>query len=152
MIRLYLVVALSLFLFPTAVLAADGVVLVKSNFDVATTANNLVKALESKGLTVFARVDHSAGAEKVGESLPPTELVIFGNPKVGTPLMNCSRSVGIDLPQKALVWEDADGAVWLGYNDPDYLSKRHGLDECAAVIGQVKNVLANFSAVATGTQ
>jgi len=151
-IRRYLVVALSLFLVPTAVLAADGVVLVKSNFDVATTANNLVKALESKGLTVFARVDHSAGAEKVGESLPPTELVIFGNPKVGTPLMNCSRSVGIDLPQKALVWEDADGAVWLGYNDPDYLSQRHGLDECAAVIGKVKNVLANFSAVATGTQ
>lgn len=136
----------------TAAFAADGVVMVKSNFDVATTADNLATALESKGLTVFARVDHAAGAAKVGESLPPTELVIFGNPKVGTPLMKCQRTVGIDLPQKALVWEDEEGIVWLAYNEPAYLSNRHGLEECAAVIDKVKNVLATFSAVATGTQ
>ena len=152
MIRRYLGVVLVSMMFSATALAAEGVIVVKSKYDVATTADNLANALESKGLTVFARVDHAAGAAKVGDSLPPTQLVIFGNPKVGTPLMKCQRSVGIDLPQKALVWEDEEGNVWLGYNDPDYLSERHELQACAAVIEKVKNVLANFSAVATGTQ
>ena len=130
-------------------LGANGMVEVKSSHDVATTGDNLVKVLESKGMNVFARIDHAAGAAKAGDSLPPTELIIFGNPKVGTPLMKCQRTVAIDLPQKALIWEDAEGTVWLGYNDPAYLSDRHGLQECAAVIEKVTKALANFAAAAT---
>lgn len=143
------VVVLALFCFP--VLAADGVVDVKSSHDVATTADRLESALSSKGLTIFARIDHSAGAKSVGLELRPTVLLIFGNPKAGTPLMQCQQSVAIDLPQKALIWEDADGQAWLTYNDPQYLAKRHKVDSCAEkTLQKVAGILANFSKAATG--
>lgn len=129
--------------------AADGLIVVKSNHSVAATADKLESVLGEKGMTVFNRIDHAAGAESVGEQLRPTELVIFGNPKVGTPLMNCSQSVAADLPQKALVWEDEDGQVWLGYNDPAYLKARHGLEGCDEVLNKVNNALANFAEAAT---
>lgn len=129
--------------------AADGLVGVKSDHDVATTADRLVAALESKGLTVFARIDHAAGATRVGLGLPPTEVVIFGNPRVGTPLMRCAPSVAIDLPQKALIWQDADGQVWLAYNDPAYLQRRHDIAGCDAVLDTVAQVLGNFATAAT---
>ncbi len=132
-----------------AVVADSGLVNVESAHDVAGTTDRLVRALESKGLTVFARIDHTAGAQKAGLSLAPTELVIFGNPKVGTPLMHCNRTVGIDLPQKALIWEDDSGVTRLTYNDPAYLSDRHGLAACAEVTEKVRDVLSNFSAAAT---
>ena len=132
-----------------SVQAGDGLVSIRSSHDVQGTADKLVAALQGKGLTIFARIDHSAGAEKAGKSLPPTQLVIFGNPKVGTPLMNCSRTAGIDLPQKALIWEDPAGQTWLTYNDPAYLSERHGLDSCAKVIAKVTGILAKFAKVAT---
>ncbi len=135
--------------FSLSVFADNGMVHVPSNHDVQTTADKLVKALEAKGLTVFARIDHSAGAKKVGKTLAPTELVIFGNPKVGTPLMNCSQSAGIDLPQKALIWEDSAGKTTLTYNDPGYLSERHGLEACAKVIAKVTGILGKFAKVAT---
>jgi uncharacterized protein (DUF302 family) len=96
-------------------------------------------------MTVFARIDHAAGAAKAGKSLPPTELVIFGNPKVGTPLMLCSRSIAIDLPQKALIWEDASGAVWISYNDPQFLKLRHNTQGCDPVLGKIATALANFA-------
>jgi uncharacterized protein (DUF302 family) len=84
-------------------------------------------------LIVFARIDHAAGAAKVGKALRPTELLIFGNPQGGTPFMECAQSVGIDLPLKVLVWEDATAQVRLGYNDPAYLAQRHGAASCPAV-------------------
>lgn len=126
----------------------SGIVSVQSAHDVKTTADRLVSALEAKGMTVFARIDHAGGAARVGAELPPTELVIFGNPKVGTPLMQCDRAVAIDLPQKALIREQ-DGEVWLSYNAPDYLAGRHDLSGCAAVLDKVRNALGNFAKAAT---
>ena len=100
-------------------------------------------------MTIFVRINHSEGAKKVGIDLPATELIIFGNPKVGSPLMNCNRTVGIDLPQKALIWKDENGQVWLSYNAPQYLAKRHDLKECMEVIKKVEKALSNFSKAAT---
>lgn len=113
--------------------AADGLVAVKSPHGAKATMDKLEKLVKQRGLNVFARVDHAAGAAKVDKSLRPTEVLIFGNPQGGTPFMECAQSVGIDLPLKALVWEDAAGQVWLGYNDPAFLARRHGVAECPAV-------------------
>lgn len=113
--------------------AAEGLVSVPSSHSAEATMDRLESIVADKGLTVFARIDHAAGAEKIGESLRPTELLIFGNPKGGTPFMQCAQSVGIDLPLKALVWEDEAGQVWLGYNDPAYLAQRHDAAGCAVV-------------------
>ncbi len=129
--------------------ADGGLVSVKSSHDVATTADKLETVLKSKGMNVFGRVNHAAGAEKAGLSLRPTEVVIFGNPKVGTPLMNCAQSVAIDLPQKALIWQDEAGQVWLAYNDPAYLAERHQIEGCDEVLKKVTGALANFAAAAT---
>ena len=93
----------------------------------------LLRAVSRLGDGVFARIDHAAGAQKVGKTLRPTELLIFGNPQGGTPLMECAQSAGIDLPLKALAWEDAQGQAWLGWNDPAWLAKRHGAESCPAV-------------------
>ena len=128
--------------------ADSGIKSIRSSHDVQITTDRLVAILEEKGMTVFARVDHAAGAAKAGATLPPTQLVVFGNPKVGTPLMQCDRSVAIDLPQKALIWEE-DGEVWLSYNDPDYLAQRHDLSGCAAVLDKVRVALGNFAKAAT---
>jgi len=129
--------------------ADSGIVYVKSSHSVEDTTDRLVKALETKGMTVFNRINHAEGAKKIGSSLLPTELVIFGNPKVGTPLMVCSRSVAIDLPQKALIWEDDKGQVWLSYNNPTYLAERHGISGCQEVLKKVAGALKNFAAAAT---
>jgi uncharacterized protein (DUF302 family) len=142
---------LSLFIFfglVSVAVADNGLVNVKSAHSVKDTADRLEKALTNKGMTIFIRIDHAAGAKKVGLALPPTELVIFGNPKVGTPLMQCSRSVAIDLPQKALIWEDDQGQVWLTYNDPAYLATRHAITGCEAVLEKVGGALQNFAAAA----
>lgn len=129
--------------------AGEGLIWVKSANDVSTTANKLVAVLENKGMTVFARVDHAAGAKKVDMTLEPTELVIFGNPKIGTALMKCAPSVAIDLPLKALIREDGDGQTWLGYNDPAYLAARHKLEGCDEALEKVGNGLAGFAKAAT---
>lgn len=133
----------------TITLADAGLISVKSAHDVNATADKLEAVLKEKGMNVFGRVNHAAGAAKAGHELSPTELVIFGNPKVGTPLMKCARTVAIDLPQKALIWEDSEGQVWFTYNDPSYLNQRHGLDECAEVLDKVSNALGNFAKAAT---
>lgn len=104
-----------------------GIVDKPSHHSVDETVERLRNILESKGLTLFALVDHSGEAEKVGMKMPPTKLLIFGSPKAGTPLMLASPSVAIDLPLKILVWEDSQGKVWVSYNSPDYLKERHGL-------------------------
>jgi uncharacterized protein (DUF302 family) len=108
-------------------MAADGLTTIRSSYGPKDTMNRLEAEVKAKGLTVFARIDHAAGAAEVGLPLPPTELLIFGNAKGGTPLMQATQSIGIDLPLKALVWQDASGATWLSYNDPAWLAKRHGL-------------------------
>ncbi len=126
-----------------------GLVNVKSSHDVATTADRLESALQEKGITVFARIDHAAGARKIGQELQPTLLIIFGSPAMGTPLMQRSRTMGIDLPLKALIWEDKAGAVWVTYNEPDYLARRHGITEMADLIQQMGQAQANFTQAAT---
>jgi len=136
-------------LFCSPVFAHEGLVSVKSVHTVSVTVDRLENVLKNKGMTVFARIDHAAGAEKVGKTLRPTELVIFGNPKVGTPLMQCSQSIAIDLPQKALIWEDEKGQVWLSYNDPQYLAKRHNTRGCDKVLEKVAGALGKFANKAT---
>jgi uncharacterized protein (DUF302 family) len=113
--------------------AADGLITIKSAVSVKETISRLETAAREKGLVIFARIDHAAGAQKIGKSLRPTELLIFGNPQGGTPLMECAQTAGIDLPLKALAWEDAGGQVWLGYNDPQFLAQRHGAANCPVV-------------------
>ena len=108
-------------------MAEDGLITVRSSYGPADTMSRLEAEVRAKGLTVFARIDHAAGAAGAGLSLGPTELLIFGNAKGGTPLMQADQTIGIDLPLKALVWQDASGDTWLSYNDPDWLAKRHGL-------------------------
>jgi uncharacterized protein (DUF302 family) len=129
--------------------ADSGIIHIKSSHDVKTTADRLENTLRANGMTVFIRINHAEGAQKVGQKLRPTEVIIFGNPKIGTPLMNCSQSVAIDLPQKALIWEDETGQVWLSYNDPMYLAKRHDIKECAEVLKKIEKALSNFSKAAT---
>ena len=129
--------------------AGDGLISVKSSHDVKATADRLENILKQKGMTVFIRINHAAGARKAGQDLRPTELVVFGNPTIGTALMQCNRSVAIDLPQKALIWQDDKEQVWLTYNDPDYLAQRHGLDACGQVINTVAEALSNFARAAT---
>jgi uncharacterized protein (DUF302 family) len=128
----------TLLAFSIAVLAADGLVAIKSPFSAKETMNRFEENAKQRGLNVFARIDHAAGAAKIGKTLRPTEVLVFGNPQGGTPLIECGQSVGIDLPLKALVWEDAQGQVWLGYNDPAYLAQRHGVAQCPAVSGLTK--------------
>ncbi len=144
------IVMLLLWVPVVSALGAEGLVVIESNHSVGETGDRLVAALETKGMNVFARIDHAAGAAGAGLELPDTELVIFGNPKVGTPLMLCARTVAIDLPQKALIWKDADGKVWLGYNDPAFLDQRHQLgDNCQAVLAKVSKALGAFATAAT---
>ena len=138
-----------LFVVASSAYAGDGIVSMKSPHDVKSTADRLEDILKQKGMTVFIRINHAEGAQKVGQDLRPTEVIIFGNPKVGTPLMQCSQTAAIDLPQKALIWEDAKGQVWLSYNDPDYLVNRHGIRGCSEVIKKIQNALSNFAAAAT---
>jgi uncharacterized protein (DUF302 family) len=112
--------------------------------------NRLETAVKAKGMTVFARIDHAAGAASAGLPLRPTELVIFGNAKGGTPLMQSVQTIGIDLPLKALVWQDAAGKTWLSYNDPEWLAKRHGLGgETEAAVKMMTGALAAFAKAAT---
>jgi uncharacterized protein (DUF302 family) len=113
--------------------AAKGLVTIESPYSAEETLDRLQSVVESHELTVFARIDHAAGAARIGASLRPTALLIFGNPRGGTPFMQCAQSVAIDLPLKALVWEDADSRVWIGYNDPAYLAARHGVEDCRVV-------------------
>jgi uncharacterized protein (DUF302 family) len=127
--------------------AADGLITVKSPHSVAATMDRFEALAKQRNLTVFARIDHAAGAAGIGKTLRPTQVIIFGNPQGGTPFMECAQTVGIDLPLKVLVWEDASGQVWLGYNDPEYLAKRHGAGKCAAV-GTLSKALEGLAGAA----
>lgn len=128
--------------------AADSMVDVKSSFEVKETGDRLESVLKDKGMTIFNRVKHSEAAREVGVELRETELIIFGNPKVGSPLMKCQQSVAIDLPQKALIWKDSVGNTWISYNNPRYLKKKHNISNCEEVILKIEKALAGIAKAA----
>jgi len=131
-------------------MAADGLTTIRSNYGPRETMDRLEAAVKSKGLTVFARVDHAAGAAEVGLPLRPTEVLIFGNARGGTPLMQAMQTTGIDLPLKALVWQDESGSTWLAYNDPAWLARRHGLgQEVEVTVSALSAALAGITKTAT---
>ncbi len=121
-------------------MAADGLTTLRSSYGPHDTMNRLEAEVKARGMTVFARIDHAAGATGAGLSLRPTEVLVFGNAKGGTPLMQSVQTIGIDLPLKALVWQDASGVTWLSYNDPAWLAQRHGL------AGEISTAIGNLSA------
>ena len=139
---------LSIVLFGSIASASVGMITHKSNHSVKQTTKNLVKALKKKGMTVFKVIKHHKGAKKVGKELRPTTVVIFGNPKVGTPLMQCHQQVAIDLPQKALIWENEKGQVLISYNDPMYIENRHRIKGCTAVLTKISKALSSFAKAA----
>jgi uncharacterized protein (DUF302 family) len=146
--RIYLLIAgLSLAMSTNLWAQADGLVSVASPHTAQVTMTKLEGVVKERGLMVFERIDHAAGAAKIGKTLRPTELLIFGNPQGGTPLMECAQTAGIDLPLKALVWTDEAGNVMLSYNDPAYLGKRHGAASCPAV----ENLKKALSGIAQAT-
>jgi uncharacterized protein (DUF302 family) len=131
-------------------MAIQGLTTIRSNFGPQDTVNRLETAVKAKGMTVFARIDRAAGAMAAGLSLRPTEVVIFGNAKAGTPLMQPVQTIGIDLPLKALVWQDASGDTWLSYNDPAWLAQRHGLGgETQAAVDMMTAALSAVAKAAT---
>lgn len=130
-------------------IAAEGLVIKPSNYSVKETIDRLEAALSEKGLTIFARIDHQAGAAAADLELRPTQLLIFGNPKLGTPLMTSAQTTAIDLPQKALAYEAEDGKVYLTYNDIGYLQARHGIEGRDEVIGKIRGALGKFTDAAT---
>lgn len=129
-------------------MATGGLTIVPSSFGVRETMDRLEAEVKAKGLTVFARVDHAAGAAAVGLQLHPTELLIFGNARGGTPLMQANQVAGIDLPLKALVYQDSASKVWLAYNNPDWIARRHGLG--AAVTPNVEALSKALDALVWG--
>jgi len=125
----------------------DGLTTIASHHSVKDTIDRLEASLKAKGITVFARIDHAAGAKSVDLPLRPTELIIFGNPKAGTPLMQATQTIGLDLPLKALAWQDASGKVWLTTSDMTWLARRHRLGaETAGAVSGLATVLANLMA------
>jgi uncharacterized protein (DUF302 family) len=131
-------------------MSVDGLITVRSSYGPEDTMNRLEAEVAAKGMTVFARVDHAAGAEKVGLPLRPTDLMIFGHARGGTPLMQSLQTIGIDLPLKALVWQDAMGNTWFSYNEPSWLAKRHGLGhKVEAAVRPMAALLDGFARAAT---
>ena len=129
--------------------ADQSMVTLESHYSAKETADRFESIINSKGLTLFARIDHQKNAEGVNLVLRPTEVIIFGNPKIGTPLMQCAQKVAIDLPQKVLISEDAQNKVWLSYNNPEYLKSRHNIQGCDKIINKISTVLSKLSLAAT---
>ena len=133
-------------------MAVDGLTTLRSGYDAAQTVARLVAEVEARGMQVFARIDHAAGAAEAGLPLRPTTLVVFGAAKGGTPLMQAAQTIGIDLPLKALAWQDASGDTWLSYNDPSWLARRHGLNgEAAASVAAMAAALDAVARTATSS-
>jgi len=131
----------------------NGLITLPSAHDVGVTLDRLTAALDAKGVTIFARIDHAAGASSVGLPLRPTTLVIFGNPAAGTPMMQAAQTAGIDLPLKAVVWQSVDGTTYLTYNDPAWIAARHGLGSAAQQpVTALSAAMAAFARHATSAQ
>ena len=120
----------------------EGLTSIRSRFGPKETMNRLEAEIRTHGMKVFERIDHAAGAAEAGLELRPTELIIFGNARGGTPLMQSVQTVGIDLPLKALVWEDASGTTWLSYNEPSWIAHRHGVAHAAPVVSKMSAALS----------
>ena len=130
-------------------MSENGLVTIQSRRSVKATIDSLEASLKENGVNIFARIDHAAGAASAGMALRPTELLIFGNPRAGTPLMQAKQTMGIDLPLKVLAWEDANGSVWVTYNDPAWLAARHGLgDDDAEAVSSLARALTTFAKAA----
>ncbi|OIN12748.1 DUF302 domain-containing protein [Oceanisphaera psychrotolerans] len=142
---------LTLFISYTAS-AEESLIRLQSPYTAQATADRFETIAKEKGLNVFARINHQQNAAGVDMELRPTEVIIFGNPKVGTPLMQCAQEVGIDLPQKVLIMEDENKQVWLSYNNPEYLKNRHNIEGCDAVLTKIAGVLNTLSAAAVAGQ
>lgn len=140
-----LVLGIILLLATYVVSANDSLVHFQSNYSVKETANRFEKIANSKGITIFARVDHQKNAQNIDMELAPSKVIIFGNPKVGTPLMQCQQSVAIDLPQKVHISQDNNGQVWLTYNSPTYLQERHNIKGCEETLNKIAVVLNKLS-------
>jgi uncharacterized protein (DUF302 family) len=123
----------------------EGLTSIRSRFGPKETMDRLQAEIRAKGMTVFARIDHATGAAEVGLTLPPTELIIFGNARGGTPLMQSAQTVGIDLPLKALVWEDTAGTTWLSYNEPGWIVQRHSVANAEQVVSKMAAALSEMS-------
>lgn len=131
-------------------MSADGLITIPSSFGPEETMKRLEAEVRAKGMTVFVRIDHAAGAAEAGLPLRPTDLLIFGAAKGGTPLMQAAQTIGIDLPLKALVWQDEEGKTFLSYNDPAYLTRRHGLgDQIKPVVDAMTGALKAIASKAT---
>ena len=130
----------------------DGLIVKKSNYSVSETITRLENALTKKGITVALRWSHDSKAKAVGIPLRPTELLIFGNPKLGSNMFTSKQTAGIDLPMKALAWEDEKGDVWLGYNDPNYIAARHGIADRDEVVKKMSGALNKMSDIAIGAK
>jgi len=130
----------------------EGLTSIQSKFGPKETMDRLQAEIRAQGMTVFARIDHAAGAAEVGLTLPPTEVIIFGNARGGTPLMQSVQTVGIDLPLKALVWEDAAGTTWLSYNEPGWIVQRHNVANAEQVVSKMTAALREMLRKAADSQ
>lgn len=140
--------SLVLFVLSPLAFASDGLISVESHYSVKETADRFESLIKKKGLTLFTRIDHQKNAAGVDLTLNASEVIIFGNPKIGTPLMQCSELVAIDLPQKVLIREDNDKKVWLSYNDPEYLKERHQVKGCEPIFEKIAGALKGLSKAA----
>jgi uncharacterized protein (DUF302 family) len=139
-------------LFGGSAMTVEGLISIPSRFDAAETMDRLEAAVRASGATIFARIDHAAGAAAVGAALPPTQLLVFGNPQAGTPLMQAHQTIGIDLPLRVLTWRDPAGAVWISHDDPAWLARRHGLGTAvAATTAHIAATLKALTRKAAGT-
>ena len=129
-------------------LGIKGLTTIQSSFVPKATMDRLETEIRQKGMNVFARVDHAAGAAEVGLTLRSTELIIFGNALGGTPLMLSAQTIGIDLPLKVLVWEDAAGKTWISYNEPDWIAERHGVADAQPALNKMADLLSAISTAA----
>jgi uncharacterized protein (DUF302 family) len=130
----------------------EGLTSIRSSFGPKETMDRLDAEIRANGMTVFARIDHAAGAAEVGLTLRPTELIIFGNARGGTPLMQLVQTIGIDLPLKALVWQDAAGKTWLSYNEPGWIAQRHGITNSERIVNNTGAALSAMARTAADAQ
>jgi len=139
-------------LIPTMSMAENGMISKKSQHSVKVTLDRLEKVLRKKGIVIVTRWSHDAGAKKTGVALRPTELLLFGNPKLGSHFFTSKQSAGLDLPMKALAWKDDKGQVWLTYNDPSYIANRHGVNDRAKIVKKMAGALNNLTNIAIGNK
>jgi len=142
---LTIIITLTFSLLPMTSSAENGLITLESAHSVEQTADRFEQLINEKGLKFFMRIDHAKNAANADLSLRPTQVILFGNPVAGTALMNCQQTIAIDLPQKALFWEDEQGKSWVSYNDPYGLQKRHDMQGCEPVLEKVSNLLSNLA-------